>query len=232
MLKNVILKIWLSNRLFRLPKKVWSKNKIAKIVNKRGPLNAHFGSGPFKLKDWMNFDIVPNSEYYFDARERLPFADGIVSCIFSEHFIEHLTPKEADFWIGECFRVLKDSGKIRISTPGLKQLIRQYEAPDEESLYLRQRNRSRFKNELNKNLGNTVEVDRALLFNDKMRLWGGHKFIFDENSLKDLLEKNGFSNVTFYKYGESDFDQFKGLERHADGDSLIMRETIQLEATK
>ncbi|MDA9291253.1 methyltransferase domain-containing protein [bacterium] len=228
----MVIKFWFAFKILRAPKKFITKLKLRRIINTDESVNAHFGAGPFRLKGWLNFDIIPRAEFYFDAKEKLPFSNEKVDRIFSEHFIEHLTPKEAGFWLSECHRVLKKGGRIRISTPGLTQLISQYSGDEKDNKKLRNRHEKRFPSELKEAFSNVQTVNRAILFNDKLRLWGGHKFIFDEQALEELLEIYGFEKVSTHAYGESKDQVFMGLERHAEQEPLIMAETIQIEAEK
>lgn len=83
------------------------------------------GAGPNILPGWINTDKSPNSPriLFLDAAKTFPFADATIDYIYSEHLIEHLTYKQGQLMLHECFRVLKPSGRIRIATPDLETLI-------------------------------------------------------------------------------------------------------------
>jgi len=55
---------------------------------------------------------------YGDVKKRLTFKDSSVNYIYTSHMLEHLFQDEAIFFLGECFRVLKSGGKLRICLPG------------------------------------------------------------------------------------------------------------------
>ena len=55
-------------------------------------VKVHFGSGSRILEGWVNLDAYPADgvDYLMDLRSELPFEDGSVRYIFSEHVVEHL----------------------------------------------------------------------------------------------------------------------------------------------
>src|SRR5687768_10516401 len=79
----------------------------------------HIGSGTVSLPGWVNIDHqqLEGVDRVLDVRKGLPFEQ--VSAIFAEHFIEHLTLREAEAFLRECRRVLSPSGVLRMSTPNL-----------------------------------------------------------------------------------------------------------------
>jgi predicted SAM-dependent methyltransferase len=55
----------------------------------------------------MNLDLdSPAADIRMDLRNPLPFLDGLVSFVFAEHLIEHITRDEAVRLLGECMRRL------------------------------------------------------------------------------------------------------------------------------
>lgn len=66
--------------------------------------------------------------FYFRKGDRLPFEDGSLHFVFSEHFFEHLFYDEAISLLRECHRVLAPRGLIRISVPDAD--LRSYEGPE------------------------------------------------------------------------------------------------------
>ena len=89
--------------------------------------NLHFGCGSVYFDGWDNVDLdSPLADLNLDLTQPLPFADASVSYMFSEHFIEHVTRKQAVDFLVECRRILRPSGTIRVSTPNLRFLIAAY----------------------------------------------------------------------------------------------------------
>ena len=54
------------------------------------PLRLNLGSGFRPRRGWVNVDLSDGADLSLDLRERLPFGDGTVDAIYTEHFFEHL----------------------------------------------------------------------------------------------------------------------------------------------
>lgn len=85
---------------------------------------------------WKNLDIIDltpwakHNGYKFsqwDARQGLPYDDGIVDLIFACHMLEHFTYEAGAKLLAECHRALKPGGVMRILVPDAKELIARYE---------------------------------------------------------------------------------------------------------
>ena len=154
----------------------------------------HIGSGPLALPGWTNVDVAPypGVDVVHDVRERWPFSD--VEFIFAEHFIEHLTLEEALRFLGECRRVLRDDGVLRLSTPNLDWVwLTHYKRPEELSE--------------EEQLIGCLEINRAF------HGWG-HHFLYNPRTLELALRAAGFGRVTPREYGASDRVELRDLERH------------------
>jgi hypothetical protein len=66
-----------------------------------------------------------------------------------------------------------------------------------------------------------------------MRDWG-HQMIHSKNSLSELIEISGFTDLTFHEVGESNLELFQGLEKHHEmiGVEYNRFETMIVEAVK
>lgn len=64
--------------------------------------------------------------HYLNVAKRFPFADDTFDYVYSSHLIEHLYHDQAAFCLRETHRVLKKGGVIRVSTPDLDALVRNY----------------------------------------------------------------------------------------------------------
>ncbi len=65
------------------------------------------GCGKNPIQGWINLDVVSYPGVYFwDCRSGLPFEDGTVTAIYSEHFFEHDDLEtEARPFLRECLRL-------------------------------------------------------------------------------------------------------------------------------
>ena len=117
--------------------------------------------------------------HYLDLTRPLPYPDGAFEAVFGSHVLEHLTPGEAEAALHELRRVLRPGGIIRIAVPDLDHEIGRYDPvhPDdfvEGLLQGRERSRSRHR----------------------------HWWLYNERSLRALLERTGFADIRRAAYQE------------------------------
>jgi len=91
-------------------------------------LNAGCGKSP--TRDCVNLDYIwqPGVDLVWDLARRLPFAEGTLRGIYTEHTLEHL-PLETvtGHLFPEFYRVLQPGGHLRIIVPDADLFIRLYE---------------------------------------------------------------------------------------------------------
>ena len=174
-----------------------------------GQRRIHLGCGSNLLEEWANLDVGGQASVIaFDLLRPLPVSDGAVDRVFTEHFIEHVTRVEARRILRDCARALAPGGVLRISTPDLATLVREYLA------------------------GRTTEwhdVDwrpatPGALMNEGMRLWG-HKYLWDEADLTAELLAAGYSTVERVTWHQSRHSDLRGLECRPAHDDLILEAT-------
>jgi predicted SAM-dependent methyltransferase len=156
------------------------------------PVRLHLGCGPNAMSGWINIDNqkYPGVDRILDLRKGLPFEN--VSFIYAEHFIEHLALTDGLALMRECRRVLRDDGVLRLSTPNLDWVwSTHYHLPASEE----------------QTATDCFRINRAF------RGWG-HQFLYNETTLRALLLQSGFASVTRHEYGESGFEELRGIERH------------------
>ena len=88
----------------------------------------NLGSGHWKLPGWLNVDLDCESMpgVCADLAAGLPFRDASADLMHSEDFIDQLELDQARAFLGECHRILKPGGVIRILTPDLEKLAQLY----------------------------------------------------------------------------------------------------------
>jgi predicted SAM-dependent methyltransferase len=158
------------------------------------PLRLHIGCGTEAIAGWVNVDSkeLPGVDRVLDVTAGLPFEDA--SAIYAEHFIEHLSLDQGLGFLAECRRVLRDDGVMRLSTPNLDWVYRTHYrigswSSPEETLF------------------------DCLVINRAFHGWG-HQFLYNDQTLSAVLRASGFASVRFHRYGESDIEWMRGLERH------------------
>lgn len=94
----------------------------------------NLGCGSRFHKDWVNVNITATAKgiIAYNLLRGIPFDNNSFDVVYHSHFLEHLSKTDGFNLIKECYRVLKPGGIIRIATPDLEQIIKNY------SRYLRQ----------------------------------------------------------------------------------------------
>jgi predicted SAM-dependent methyltransferase len=154
----------------------------------------HIGCGTEAIAGWINVDnkALPGVDRVLDVTAGLPFEN--VAAIYAEHFIEHLSFDQGLAFLAECRRALSADGVLRLSTPNLDWVYATHyrldgATPAEQSF-----------------------ID-CLVLNRAFHGWG-HQFLYNRGTLSAVLRASGFASVRFHRYGESDVDALRGLERH------------------
>ena len=161
-----------------------------------GQERLHLACGNNVLEGWANIDFRDNKQVVgWDLTHDLPVHTETIALIFCEHFIEHITRKQAKSLLNECYRCLRTGGIIRLSTPSLKKIVGEY---------------------LSRRLSEWHDVGfvpatPCQMVNDGLRLWG-HQFVYDEEELKLLLEETGFQDIALVEWRESTIPELRNLE--------------------
>jgi predicted SAM-dependent methyltransferase len=193
-----------------------------------GARKLHVGCGPALLDGWINADRDPiEGAVVLDATQPLPFPDGCIGYVFSEHFIEHLDYREGERFLRECFRVLAPGGVVRTATPDLRFLVELYSSLKTplKRAYIQWITRHF--------IPYAPAASDTFVINNFFRAWG-HRFIYDEKTLTAILRPIGFTDVKRVAPGESRHPELRGIERHGDGmpEGFNELETMVLEATR
>ncbi|NTV03540.1 glycosyltransferase, partial [bacterium] len=166
------------------------------------------GCGDQPLPGFVNLDLDRDADLKLDVRRGLPFADGTVDGIHSEHFVEHLTQGELLAFLRECRRALRPGGVVRVATPDLAEIVRCYLDPDwHERCGL-------------KDYGYDWLANPCEMLNVCLRDWG-HKHVVDAAELKRLARLAGLAEPVACATGESNWPYFQGVETRL-GRHLVM----------
>ena len=129
--------------------------------------------------------------------------------------------------LNECYRVLRVGGKIRISTPSLEKLVSLFTSEKSES-------QERFiKWVIDKYFPEVGVYKESFVINNSYQTWG-HKFIYDFETLKHVMEQVGFIDITRPAPGKSEDENLRGIDFHGKivSDDINKFETMVLEANK
>lgn len=188
----------------------------------------NIGCGGYGQPGWLNCDFDPlGKDYMFvDARQPLPFSDASADVIFTEHMIEHLELSDAQRFLAECARVLKPGGRIRVATPDLDRFLGLFTARDALG--------AAYQDWLSDAYFPDIPYrSEAMVLNNMLSNFG-HRFVFDEKTMRLALEAAGFTAVQRRPIGQSEHPDLCGLERHglSIGDEMNAFETIVVEAVR
>lgn len=162
-------------------------------------LRLHIGCGKERLEGWCNIDLLPlpHVDLCLDVSRGLPFQAA--SRVFAEHFLEHLEVLDALRFLRDCQGSLADDGWIRLSTPNLDWVWTHLYSADPLTGQEDERAGRR--------------IDKAVHINRAFYGWQ-HRFIWNRELLKKALVVSGFDRVRECRYGESELEDFRGIERH------------------
>lgn len=74
---------------------------------------------------WKSIDICPlfEADEHYDLTAGIREPDGSVDEIWMGDVLEHIQRAKAKLVVSECFRVLKDGGRVRISVPDMAKVM-------------------------------------------------------------------------------------------------------------
>jgi predicted SAM-dependent methyltransferase len=191
-----------------------AKRRAAQVLKRASsPLKLCLGSGSAPLAGWINIDIQRPADVLLDLRFGIPLADGSVAFIYSEHLIEHLTLDEGLAHFAECRRLLKPGGVLRIATPDLADLVKNYATDWRRHDWVRWP-------------GNEWIDTGTRMLNMAVRDWG-HQYMYDYDELNLRLSQAGFESISRAENGMSAHPELCGLETRAD--SKLVAEAQRLD---
>ncbi len=207
-------------------RRIRSKKLITGYFRNNKVVKINLGCGRNLLTGWINCDFYPQpGACYIDCRKRLPFNDECADYIYSEHMIEHLNLEECINLLKESYRILKPSGRIRLATPDLESFINMYKGSPDCGVYLSSYYRK---------CKNPVQSISMVDCINNIFLEHGHKFIYDYQYLKRLLEYCRFRDVERYEVLKSHDPMLVNLEGHGNviGLEINKIESLVVEAVK
>ena len=180
----------------------------------------HLGCGNIFVKGWLNIGLFEEGEFPSgkviekegawilnqDILKEIDIELGSIKQIYSSHFIEHLELKNHIKILSRCYKYLEAGGIIRISFPNLEFIAKRYVNGDDVST-------SDSFIQFKKKYG--FEPTKGLVFMNSCKEWG-HKWMYDFESVKLLLELAGFKKVMRKGFRESeilDIDDLEPLDR-------------------
>lgn len=168
----------------------------------------HLGCGAIIINGWVNLDLnPPEGGTVCDLRRPLPYESDSVDFIFHEHFIEHLTRDEGVRLTKECYRVLKPDGVLRIITPDLYLIAKDY-----------------LDNKIDRSSEIWNPATPCQMLNGAMRLWA-HQFLYDNYEMMIMLRESGFIRTVLRGYKMSGHTELLNIDQRPHHEELILEAT-------
>ncbi|MAA74098.1 MAG: hypothetical protein CMN28_05275 [Salinisphaeraceae bacterium] len=160
-----------------------SRRKIGRLLKGGHPIWLEVGAGERGGNNgWTTLDLSLKADLFADLRKGLPFPPGSIDRIYSSHFLEHLTFRQGQDFLGDCLKALRPGGEFSICVPNariyLEAYVRGQDLPDEFFGYQRA-------------FHHTTRIDYV---NYTAYMNGQHCYMFDEENLIRRLEIAGFKN--------------------------------------
>lgn len=159
------------------PSRISMRKKLLRMNN----VKLHWGCGQRRLDGWVNIDGWRSdaTDYVHDLRATLPFSDGSVDLIFTEHVLEHVEFDIATAVLADFFRALKPGGIVRIVVPDLNKCCHAYLSGD-------------------KSWFTKVDAERLTAGDGFNQIFYSHfhRYIYDFETLALILRNAGFSTIT------------------------------------
>jgi hypothetical protein len=189
-------------------------------------LRLQLGCGANILPGWLNTDSMPVPDAdYLDFARPLPFSDNVLTAVFCEHTIEHVTKPEAFRMVVEVCRVLRPGGLFRVVTPSLEKFCRMALEPSSPAAvkYL-----AWFKGAMNSPDATITDAVNLIFYGH------GHRYIFSGDELNALLRAAGFTDLRQMDPNQYGHPIFNGVDGHGKvlGHEINTIESMAIEAAK
>ncbi|MCX5701469.1 MAG: methyltransferase domain-containing protein [Candidatus Omnitrophica bacterium] len=158
----------------------------------------------------------PNNITVLDVRKGLPYKDKTVRYIYVSHFLEHLSKKDCECFLRECYRVMMKEGIIRIIVPDLQGLSQNY-INKIKGIKKDAANITSPADEFIERLGlfDRAGEDDSFLIRFVKVLQSNkniHKWMYDYYSLSLKLKQTGFVRITQKEYLDSAIEKIGILD--------------------
>ncbi len=164
-------------------------------------LDVQIGGGHHHLDKFLNIDIVPPADLIWDVREEIPLKSGSARFIFSEHFLEHIDyPTSVKRFIKECYRLLKNNGKLAIGVPDGALAIQAY-CNNNKKLINKFKRNWYGKRDCLEHFNTKIDfLNYHLRDQDDDKKYHPHLWAYDYEKLESLLKGAGFQKIKKWKF--------------------------------
>ncbi len=171
-----------------------------------GSVKVNIGSGRKPVAGWINTDVVRQGHIYLDALQPWPIPEVSVDFVYADNVIEHITLPDTPAFLHHTFVAMKPGAPIRLATPDVEAVARQYLENGELARQGMERNAER-----GRHMRYPVELIRQVYVGAKHYLG----FCHDYQSLSSELAAAGFVDIRRAETGRSEVPELHGLEVRA-----------------
>ena len=185
--------------IFLLRYTSWHGNLLSGQIEKMDLKRLHVGCGNVLLKDWLNILFERRQEYgriktiqgagflNYNLLKTWPIASNSIQFIAGSHFVEHLDLNDGIWFVQESIRVLKKGGQLRLSCPDMELYAKNYVNNNQKFFdHPLIREWCTFK---------AAETPGQIFIAKAYDSGGAHKWFYDFASLKNILQRAGFTDI-------------------------------------
>jgi len=145
-------------------------------------MKLHLGCGKRYIPGFVHIDAVeyPHIDHVATIDNLSFIQDYSVDLVYNCHVLEHFRRKDIERVLREWCRVIKPGGVLRISVPDFAKLCEIYQRYGK------------------------LELVIGALFGRQDYLYNIHHNVFDFDSLADMLQRSGFTNVHRYDWRKTE----------------------------
>jgi len=164
-------------------------------INEKSYSKVNLGCGRDVTKKfpmpWLNVDVEgPAADVLCDLRQLPQEWTEAVDEVRASHVLEHFFPEEMPLVLAEWQRILVPGGTVRIVVPDLKIVA--------EALVKGVDSKGRKSGSVTDTTAVFAQIYGVGYETSKTQDAWRHRFLFDENLLKEILVQNGFQNAECY----------------------------------
>lgn len=151
----------------------------------------NLGCGPNVRPGFVNVDYDWRPGILcWNLEKGLPFTEGSMDGVYSEHCLEHFPLASAHHLLSESYRVLRSGGRIRIVVPDAELYLNVYHESSASETRFPYQDQDGFRGIYTR----LMSVNRV--FYEQRDLAFGHNFMWDYETLAAFLTDAGFRDVS------------------------------------